>query len=436
MKAVKFGGTSMATAESIKQVIEILNADKSRSYVVVSAPGKTDSEGKVTDMLIECAKKSGGERVAAFGCVRKRFESIASGLSINIDKELDGVEKMLAEADFDYIVSRGEYLSAVTLAKATDYEFIDSAEIIKFDEARTFDSERTQDTAGVRLRAVTGGVVIPGFYGSDYSGKIITFSRGGSDVSGAIVAQAVGASVYENWTDVDGFMTADPRIVHKARPIEMLTYKELRELAYMGANVLHPESIFPVRKSGIPIHILNTFNPKARGTLIVATDKFLAGEYKRAPHTITGIAGRKDFFAVTMEKSMMNAQVGFAADVLQCFKECGVGVEHMPSGIDTMTVIFERQSREIVDRIFELIENQLAPDHIELEQDLALIAVVGHGMSNKIGTATRVCRALYNASANIRMLDQGSSEMNIILAVKDKDYANAIKALHEEFSET
>lgn len=437
MKAVKFGGTSMATAEAVRAVMDIIKSDANRRIVVVSAPGKTKTEGKVTDMLIDCATKSPNERVAAFECVRARFNEITKGLNIEhaLDDAFAVIEKNLPTQDMDYIVSRGEYLSAKLLAKAIGFEFIDAAEIIKFNESGVFDSERTQEICSKRLSRVEVGAVIPGFYGATDSGKTVTFSRGGSDVSGAIAARAISASVYENFTDVDGFMSADPRIVFRAQVISVITYKELRELSYMGANVLHPESIFPVRKALIPIHVLNTFNPAAQGTLIVPTERYLKGEYKRQTRNIVGVAGKKDFSALYIEKSMMNSEVGFAAKVLNCFSELGINMEHMPSGIDTLTVVYETLPDEVQAQLEKLITVRLNPDTVSVSKNLSLIAVVGHDMVSQVGSASRITQAMTDARINIRMIDQGSSEMNIILAVDNSDYSAAIRALHSAMIE-
>lgn len=435
MKAIKFGGTSMACAANVKKVIDIISSDRERRFVVVSAPGKTATEGKVTDMLIAVSEAKGKARFDALKVVRARFLEIEKGLGLDgaLDGEFDVIEKSLENANYDYIVSRGEYLSAKLLAVAIDYEFVDAAEVVRFN-GDEFDSEVTNGLTKERLSNLSKrGAVIPGFYGANEKGEVKTFSRGGSDVSGAIIARAVDASIYENWTDVDGFMIADPRIVNKVRTIGILTYNELRELAYMGANVLHPESIFPVRKSGIPIHILNTFNPGAQGTLIVPTDDFLAGKYKRPDHIITGIAGKRGFNSLRVEKSMMNAEVGFAAKLLACFAELEINVEHIPSGIDTMTVVYPEASEDTQTKLESIIKQRLKPDLIELERDIALIAVVGHGMTTLVGSAARVIDPISRARINIRMLDQGSSEMNIILGVRGDDYTTAIKALAGEF---
>lgn len=435
MKVIKFGGTSMSTAESVSRVINIVRSDPERRFVVVSAPGKTEAEGKITDMLIAVANAVPELRAKFFLPVVKRFSAICLGVLGDADylaPELDKIKELLPSASYDYIVSRGEYLSARLLAAALRFDFIDAADIIKFRDGM-YDDEYTDHVCSLALKAHDCAVV-PGFYGSDGAGNIVTFSRGGSDISGAILARAVGASLYENFTDVDGFMTCDPRVVPHASVIDVLTYKELRELSYMGANVLHPESIFPVRKANIPIQIRNTFNPEASGTQIVPTDAFLAGKYERkAKRPITAIAGRKDFFSLYLDKSMMNSEVGFVRRVLSCFETFGLAVEHIPSGIDSMTVIFSKTDQVTVNKLIKEIQNEVKPDHMHLSTDIALIAIVGHGMVARPGTAARAINRLSNANINIRMIDQGASEINIIIGVSNDDLDRALVALNGEF---
>ncbi len=430
----------MANADSIRRVGDIIRADKAARIIVVSAPGKRESNDvKVTDLLYECwrTRQETGDARDCFARIEKRFTDILSGLhlSFNIKPYIEQIYYDLeGGASVDYMASRGEYLSALVTAAYLGYEFVDAKEIIKFEQDGTFSPELTNELcAAVLLRQGERGVVVPGFYGQTLDGRIKTFSRGGSDVTGAILARAIRASVYENWTDVDGFMTCDPRIVKNPAVIKMLTYRELRELSYMGANVLHPESIFPVRAADIPIRIKNTFHPEAEGTEIVSTVGFFKGEYTREDNTITGIAGKKNFNAINLEKQMMNSEHGFARKVLSVLEDYNVNLEHMPTGIDTMTVIFEPVDDATINRIMEDIRITCAPDRMELVRNLSLIAVVGHGMSRKIGTAMRVCRGLYDAGVNIRMIDQGSSEYNIIVAVEDADYEKAISALYGEF---
>lgn len=434
MKAIKFGGTSMSTAASIDQVISIIRSDPERRFVVVSAPGKTEGESKVTDMLISVFN-AGKDRIKAFAPVAARFDGLRRALGLPdgfFDADFAEITDKLPDAGYDYIVSRGEYLCAKLLAALLNYEFIDSASLIKF-RGKTYDDSYTSSVCRIGLQNKLNAV-IPGFYGSDNNGNIVAFSRGGSDVSGAIVARAVGADVYENFTDVDGFMTCDPRIVPHASIIDVLTYKELRELSYMGANVLHPESIFPVRKANIPIHIRNTFNPSATGTMIVPTDDYLNGKYERVnKRPITAIAGRKNFYSLYIDKSMMNSEIGFVRRVLSCFERLEIAVEHIPSGIDSMTVVFSAVDRDTANALMASIQADVKPDHMHLSTDISLIAIVGHGMVSRPGTAARAISRLSNAGINLRMIDQGASEINIILGVSDCDFERALIALNGEF---
>lgn len=433
---VKFGGTSMADAKSIRQVAEIIKQDKKRRYVVVSAPGKRFSQDhKVTDMLYACYHdmQINGECKATFDKIRERFKGIVAdlNLTLDIDRYLDKVEEeMLKYNSAEFCASRGEYLSAVITAEVLGYKFIDAKDIMIFGENGDFDSERTNEKVKSVLNSVERAVV-PGFYGGDCNGIVHTFSRGGSDVSGAVIARAVGASLYENWTDVNGFMSADPRIVDNPKPIKTLSYRELRELAYMGANVLHPESIFPVRASKIPINIRNTFCPTAEGTMIVAE----LDEQELKSRVITGIAGKKGYSIIYIEKSMMNGELGFVRKVLAVLEYYNISFEHLPTGIDTMSIVIpdnELAGKE--DVVVERIKKVVNPDHIEIKGGISLIATVGHGMSYKPGSASTLIGALAKEKINIRMIDQGSSEMNIIVGVATSDYERAIKAIYSAFS--
>ena len=435
IKVVKFGGTSMADARAITQSANIVLSDKKRRYVVVSAPGKRDShDHKVTDLLYACYHdiEINGECKATFNKIRERFTQIVDDLELDFDINpyLDQTEKdIMKYRNAGFCASRGEYLSALVFSKKLGYEFIDAKELFVFTENGEFDSEATNQKVSKALKHVERAV-IPGFYGADEMGNVHTFSRGGSDVSGAVIARAVGASMYENWTDVSGFLKADPRIVEKPEPIEILSYRELRELSYMGANVLHPESIFPVRASNIPINIRNTFAPDDKGTLIVSE----VPDNKVSESIITGIAGKKGYSIVFIEKSMMNAELGFARRVLSVFEYYNVSFEHMPSGIDTVSVVVadnELAGKE--DVIIDRIKKTVNPDHIEIKTGVSLIATVGHGMSYNPGTAAKLCSALAENKINIRMIDQGSSELNIIVGVATNDYEKAINAIYQAF---
>ena len=405
-KVSKFGGSSLASAKQFKKVGDIIRADKSRRYVVPSAPGKrNDKDEKVTDMLYACydAASEGRSYKKILEKIRGRYEEIIEGLdlNLNLDHEFAKLEEnFLAGAGRDYAASRGEYLNGIVIANYLGYEFIDAAEVIFFDEQGNFEADLTDKELSERLSHVERAVV-PGFYGSRPDGSIKTFSRGGSDVTGSIVAKAVHADLYENWTDVSGFLVTDPRIVEDPEVIETITYRELRELSYMGASVLHEDAIFPVRKEGIPINIRNTNRPEDKGTLIVETT------CRKPRHTITGVAGKKGFCAINIEKAMMNTEVGFGRKVLSVFEKSGISFEHMPSGIDTMTIFvhqseFEDHEQSVIAGIHRAVE----PDVVELESDLALIAVVGRGMRSNRGTAGRVFSALAHARVNVKMIDQ------------------------------
>ena len=431
-KVVKFGGSSLASAKQFKKVGEIIRADKSRRFVVPSAPGKrNDRDEKVTDMLYACydAASEGRSYKKILEKIRGRYDEIIEGLglNLNLDHEFAGMEEnFLAKAGKDYAASRGEYLNGIVMAHYLGYEFIDAAEVIFFDEQGNFEAELTNRELSERLSHVERAV-IPGFYGSRPDGSVKTFSRGGSDVTGSIVARAVHAGS-ENWTDVSGFLVADPRIVDNPEVIETITYRELRELSYMGASVLHEDAIFPVRKEGIPINIRNTNRPEDRGTLIVETT------CRRPLHTITGVAGKKGFCAINIEKAMMNTEVGFGRKVLSVFEQSGISFEHMPSGIDTMTIFVHQSEFEDHEQsVIAGIHRAVSPDVVELESDLALVAVVGRGMRANQGTAGRVFSALAHARVNVKMIDQGSSEWNIIIGVKNDDFEKAIRAIYDIF---
>ena len=432
-KVVKFGGSSLASAEQFKKVGNIIRAEESRRYVIPSAPGKRFSDDvKVTDMLYKCygAAVKGKKFTDLLKDIQERYNEIIEGLglTLSLEKEFEIIRDNFAKkAGRDYAASRGEYLNGIIMANYLGYEFIDAAEVIFFDEEGKFDADKTDEILSERLNKAERAV-IPGFYGSLPDGTIKTFSRGGSDVTGSIVAKAAKVDLYENWTDVSGFLIADPRIISNPKSIEAITYKELRELSYMGATVLHEDAIFPVRKEGIPINIRNTNAPEDKGTLIVEAT------CRHPKYTITGIAGKQGFASITIEKAMMNSEVGFGRKVLQVFEDNHISFEHMPSGIDTMTVfVHQSEFEETEQKVLAGIHNAVQPDSIELESDLALIAVVGRGMRATRGTAGRIFSALAHANVNVKMIDQGSSELNIVIGVRNHDFENAIKAIYDIF---
>ena len=436
MKVCKFGGTSMANSKTILKVVDIIESDLSRHYIVVSAPGKrTPEDIKVTDALYACFNdvKKTGNCNNSFKVVEKRFREIVQelGVDIDIDNELktikEGIEKSTTP---DYAASRGEYLSAKILAMRLNYDFVDAYDLIKFNEKGELLLHYSLDRVKAKLSTLQYAV-IPGFYGSDSKDAVRTFSRGGSDISGAIVARAMGADIYENWTDVDGFLTADPRIVENPSTITVLSYKELRELSYMGAEVMHPESIFPVYSVGLPINIKNTFNPAHPGTMIVkAVDGQLDGN-----NVITGVSGQKGLTIINIEKNLMNSEVGFVRRVLSILEYEGISFEHLPSGIDTMSlVIRDEYLNGKMQRILQKIKETVNPDNLEIHSGMSLVAIVGHNMACRLGTAATVFRALADAHINIRMIDQGSSELNIIVGVDTCDYEKAINAIYYAFT--
>ena len=434
IRVSKFGGSSLADAGQFAKVREILLSNPSRRYVVPSAPGKrTANDEKITDMLYECHRlaQAGEDFSALFERIADRYRSIADSLSLDVPLEelfrtvRAGIENSERP---DYAASRGEYLNGILLSAYLGWDFIDAADGILFDADGKLDQNATQDALSALLREHEYAVV-PGFYGSMPDGTVHTFSRGGSDISGAIVARAAHADLYENWTDVNGCLMADPRIVRDPKPIRHVTYRELRELSYMGASVLHEEAIFPVRMAGIPTNIRNTNAPEEPGTLISHDAEDMDNDY-----VITGIAGSKDFAIVTVEKAMMNAELGFGRRVLQAVEENGISFAHLPTGIDTMCVVCHERALEgkrdkLVHRIYELTD----PDSVEIHSGLALIATVGRGMVRSKGTSARLFNALQRAGINVRMIDQGSSELNIIVGVDNLDFENAVRAIYRAF---
>ena len=432
-KVVKFGGSSLANAEQFRKVGEIIKSEESRRFVVPSAPGKRfDGDTKVTDMLYACyhAAEAGEEFDSQLKAIKERYYEIIRGLNLelSLEEEFSRIEKDFRDlAGAQYAASRGEFLNGKIMAAYLGYEFVDAAEVIRFDNDGNFLSEITNQLLAERLNQCDCAVV-PGFYGATEEGVVKTFSRGGSDVTGSLVAKAIRADMYENWTDVSGFLVTDPRIVDNPVVIDTITYRELRELSYMGATVLHEDAIFPVRKEGIPINIRNTNKPEDRGTFIVEST------CRKPKYVITGIAGKKGFCSINIEKSMMNSEIGFGRKVLQVFEDQGISFEHVPSGIDTMTVYvhqdeFEEKEQQVIAGIHRAVE----PDFVEMESELALIAVVGRGMKSTRGTAGRIFSALAHSNVNVKMIDQGSSELNIIIGVENRDFERAVKAIYDIF---
>ena len=433
-KVVKFGGSSLADSAQFKKAGDIIHADETRVYVVPSAPGKRyDNDIKITDLLYECYENAvkGQNFNEPFSAVKERYNEIIRGLELDLSlsEKFDEIESnLLKSPERDYTASRGEYLNGLIMSAYLGYEFIDASDVIFFDESGKFDEDRTYSELSKRLKSCSNAVV-PGFYGLGHDGKIRTFSRGGSDITGAIVARACRAAVYENWTDVSGLLMADPHIVSNPALISNITYKELRELAYMGASVMHEDAIFPVKKAGIPINIRNTNRPEDAGTWIVENTA------KRSKYTITGIAGRKNFCSIVIAKDLMHSQPDFYRKVVQCFEENNIPLEHLPSGIDTMTVIvqegrFIEHEQEVLSRIAKFVE----PESLEVEAGISLIAVVGRNMKSQTGTAAKIFQALADARINVRMIDQVASELNIIIGVLNEDFESAIRAIYNIFT--
>ncbi|MDD6995308.1 MAG: aspartate kinase [Candidatus Borkfalkiaceae bacterium] len=436
----KFGGTSMADGNVISRVKKIVEADAERRYVVVSAPGKRyGADVKITDLLYAAVNAAKDGDVATFeknySKISERFIGILKELNCSaefteeITADLAEIKnRIVSEKEEDYAASRGEFLAAKIMARLLAVPFVDAVEIIFFNADGTL-CEKTYEAVYARLRNVKRAV-IPGFYGRGADGRVKTFSRGGGDITGAVIAAGARASLYENWTDVSGFYACDPKIVSSPQRISSLSYAELRELSYMGASVLHSESVFPVRAAGIPIHILNTFRPEEKGTKIVA-----AHSEKTDGGVVTGIAGKKGFTVITLEKSLMNAEIGFAAKVLTAVAEEGIPLEHMPSGIDTLSVVLEssRLAGGVKERLIEKIKKETHTERVFLHENISLIATVGHGLRGCIGASARLFKALADEGISVITIDQGSSELNIIVGVEDRDCDRAIAAIYRAF---
>ena len=436
IKVTKFGGSSLADAAQFQKVAEIIKADAARKYVVPSAPGKRfKNDDKVTDLLYKsyALSSSGQDTAEVFGEITQRYTDIKNelGLTTDIESIIAQVKKKVdGGASIDYTASRGEYLNGILLAEYLGFAFIDAAEVILFDSRGVLDADKTNTIMSKRL-AREGRAVIPGFYGSGPDGGIVTFSRGGSDITGSLVARAAKADLYENWTDVSGFMVTDPRIVPETRVIRYITYKELRELSYMGASVLHQDAVFPVAQSGIPINIRNTNEPDALGTMIVHQ---LPKEHQ-SDTVITGIAGHKGYCAITIEKNMMNSELGIGRRFLEIFERNNILFEHLPSGVDTMSAVLNAKAIEGKrESVMTSIQDEIEPDSIEFIPNLALLAVVGHGMASNVGTAGKLFSALGQQNINVRIIDQGSSEINIIIGVDECNLEKSIRTIYDAFA--
>lgn len=429
----KFGGSSLADSIHFKKVKNILESNPERKYIIPSAPGKSSfKDFKITDLLYLCHShvKSGIPLDDVFKLISERYKSIVDDLNLNLDltSYLNIIKTDIENgASVDYTASRGEYLNGIILANYLNIDFIDAKDVIKFNKYGTLNIEETyvalKDKLSNHERAV-----IPGFYGSNEHGDIVTFSRGGSDITGALVAASINAKLYENWTDVSGFLMADPRIVNNPKKIKTITYGELRELSYMGASVLHEEAVFPVRTSGIPINIRNTNEPENEGTLIVSNEI-------KHENTITGIAGKQNFTVLSIEKSMMNSELGFCRKILTILEQNGVSFENMPSGIDTVSVVISDSNlKNKTEIIVEEIKRACNPDSVVVYPNMALIATVGTGMAYTKGVASKIFTALAESDINIRMIDQGSSEINVLVGIENDDFEKGINAIYKAFN--
>ena len=437
IKTAKFGGSSLSDAGQFQKVGAIVRGDPARRFVVVSAPGKRFSgDDKITDLLYRCAALAGRREdfSASFGQIRDRYLSIERDLGLeqaHMGPALDEIEAALrtGRASRDFVASRGEYLCARLMGAYLGAPMVDAAQLIRFKEDGTLDMERTACYCAPLKDLPLA--VIPGFYGTMPDGSIRTFSRGGSDITGAIIARAVGASEYENWTDVDGFMMADPRIVPEARVMHAVSYTELRELSYMGASVLHEESIFPVREARIPIHVRNTNHPEAGGTWIV-NEGTLMKEHRHG--LVAGISGRKGFTMITLTKENLHKQVGFGYGLLKILDRHDISFESMPCGIDNLTVVLnDADIKGKMDQLYHEIRTELKPDTVEIASSIALIATVGHGMARTLGVAARLFTALSEAGVSSRIIDQSPKEMNLIVGVDQRDFETAVRAIYRAF---
>ena len=431
----KFGGSSLASADQFRKVKDIIDADPRRHIVVPSAPGKRDkADAKITDLLYLCQQASsvGADFSTAFDRITQRYVEIEQALSLktNIRSHLEKLRTEFSEGVTpDYAASRGEHLNGILLADYLDAEFIEPADCVVIG-ANGMVAAETYALLGAKLEDLQKRYVIPGFYGRDHDGRVRTFSRGGSDVSGAIAARAARAELYENWTDVSGMLMADPRIVEAPRPMAEVTYAEIRELSYMGASVLHDEAMSPVREVGIPVNIRNTNDPGHPGTRIVSA---LSAEVEKST-LIAGIAGKINFSMITIGKHLMNREVGFVYRLLGVLEHHGVSFEHCPSAIDSVSVIVDsEQMKEKHEAVMSEITRTLEPDELEFVPSIALIAIVGQGMAHTVGISARVFSALSEAGVNVRLINQGASELNIIVGVSPEDYPTAVRALYHAF---
>ncbi|MCI8608365.1 MAG: homoserine O-succinyltransferase [Firmicutes bacterium] len=433
LKIAKFGGTSLADADRFRKCADIINGDSTRKFIVVSAPGKrSEQDQKVTDLLIACTEKGKAEAEEILLGVQARYKALVRslGVKIDVDREFEVIAAALGNTEKkDYVISRGEYLNGKIMAEFLGRDFIDAEGTIYLDESGQYDEMKTKAMLGKALKEHERSV-IPGFYATMPDGQIKTFSRGGSDITGAIVAAVASADIYENWTDVSGFLMADPRIVEHPMTVPVITYKELRELSYMGAMVMHEETIFPVTKVGIPINIRNTNKPEEHGTLIVKN-----ADYYQNKFAISGISGKKGYATMVIEKAGLSENAQMRTEILNIFSDHGVAIKNILSGIDSLTIIIEKaQLSTYQEQITEEIQLRISPNVINLTQDMAMIAIVGRELFTGPGVAVKVLGALAARKINIRMIDHGSERINMLIGVDEVDYVAAIQAIYEAFT--
>ena len=433
-KVLKFGGSSMASADQFAKVKSIVEADPARQVVIVSAAGKREkSDHKITDLLYLCHAhvKYGVSCEDIFGLIRTRYLEIRDelGLSTDLESEFDALWEKMSTISQDELVSRGEYFAARLMADYLGYDFLDSELWLRFRLDGSVDTEYSYEA----LQRIVGSrkVVIPGFYGAMPDGSIKTFTRGGSDITGALAAAALDADVYENWTDVSGFLMADPKIVENPEPIERITYAELRELSYIGAQVLHEGTVSPVREKNIPLNIRNTNQPDHPGTMI---REAFSEEEAQDDRFITGIAGRKNFSVITLTKNGMSNEVGAIRKILEQLEKYNLSVEYIPSGIDCVSlVVSAEKAAPCLYQLMGDLQKEIRPDTIHVTENMAIVAAVGRKMVFKPGISGKIFAALGENHINIRMITQGPEELNIIVGVDNKDFENAIRVLYNSF---
>lgn len=435
MIVAKFGGSSLANSIQFQKVSKIVKENKDRRVIIPSAPGKRDNKDfKITDLLYLCAEhvKQNLPFEELFTLVEERYSELVESLNLNISIEpmLRKIKDTIATgAGPDFTASRGEYINAIILAKLLGYEFVDAAEVIRFKNTGVFDKEETNRLLAIKAKEIEY-MVIPGFYGADYNGNVITFSRGGSDVTGAIVAAALDAKLYENWTDVSGVMMADPRIVENPRSISKITYRELREMSNMGASVLHEDAVLPVKEKSIPIQIRNTNVPEDIGTFIIPD-----GENTQVIGSITGIAGKSGFTVVTIVKTKLQKEFGFYRRLISILEDLDIRLESMPMAADSVSIVIKTdQIQGKTEKLVYEINRQCDPEEVDISDEIALIGVIGTGMSKTVGMSAKIFTALSKGKVNIRMINQGSSEINVMIGVSEGDYKLAVKSIYKEFA--